>query len=166
MKKLTYLLFVSVLLLTSCSNDDDATNDVDFDTIGQTFEFTTSFSSTNDFRQFYTFDQDIFESDVVLMFRREGIANGLEVWEPLPTASFFFFNDATGAIEGFLNYRFNFTIGDVEVILSSDAPQLAGPEFTDNQRFRIVIVPSDFAQSTEVNLSNFNEVSAALNLAF
>ena len=166
MKKIAFLLFASVLLLISCSNDDDFTNTVDSDTIGQTFEFTTSFTDANGFSQLYTFDQTIFESDAVLVFRRDGIVNGLEIWEPLPTASFFFFNDATGAIEGFLNYRFNFTIGDVEVILNSDAPQLAGPEFTDNQRFRIVIVPSDFAQNTEVDLLNFNEVSTALNLEF
>ncbi len=163
MKKIFALLILSVFLLSACTSADD---NVDFDTIGQTFEFTTTFNNANDFNQFFVFDQDIVQSDVVLMFRRDGIANGLEIWEPLPTASFFFFNNSTGAIEGFLNYIFNFTIADVQVILNSDDPQLAGPEFTDNQRFRIVVVPSDFALNTEVDLLNFNALSEALNLEF
>jgi len=163
MKKIFTLLFVSIFLLTSCSSDDD---NVDFDTIGQTLEFTTTFNSGNGFMERFIFDQNIFDSDVVLVFRLDGVDNGLDVWEPLPTASFFFFNDTTGAIEGFLNYRFNFTVGDVDVFLNTDAPGLAGPEFTDNQTFRVVVVPSDFAQNTEVDLSNFNELSTALNLEF
>ncbi len=164
MKKIFSLLFVSVFLLTSCVvNDDD---DVDFDTIGQTLEFTTTFTAANNYSERFTFDQNIFDSDVVLVFRLDGVNSGLDVWEPLPTASFFFINDTTGAIEGFLNYRFDFTIGDVDVILNSDAPELAGPEFTNNQTFRVVIVPSDFAQNTDIDLLNFNEVSTALDLEF
>lgn len=163
MKKIFSLLFVSVFLLTSCSSDDD---NVDFDTIAQTLEFTTTFNSANDFSELFIFDENIVDSDVVLVFRLDGVDSGLDVWEPLPTASFFFFNDTTGAIEGFLNYRFNFTVGDVDVFLNTDAPELAGPEFTDNQTFRVVIVPSDFAQSTEVDLLNLGELSTALNLEF
>lgn len=164
MKKIFMLLFVSTFLLTSCTvNDDDNT---DFDTIGQTYEFTTTFNSGNLYSDRFVFPENIFDSDVVLVYRLDGTVNGLDVWEPLPTASFFFFNDTTGAIEGFLNYRFNFTIGDVDVFLSSDAPELAEQEFTNNQTFRIVIVPADFAQNTDIDFSNLEEVSTALNLDF
>lgn len=166
MKKIFSLLFVSVFLLTSCVVEDDDNNDVDFDTIGQTLEFTTNFTSANGFSDRFVFNENIFDSDVVLVFRLEEVSSGLDVWEPLPTASFFFINDTTGAIEGFLNYRFNFTIGDVDVILNSDAPQLAGPEFTNNQTFRVVVVPADFAQNTDVDLLNFDQLSTALNLEF
>jgi len=164
MKKIFTLLFVSTFLLTSCVVSDD--DGPDFDTIGETFEFTTTFSNANGFSDRFVLPNNIFDSDVVLVFRRDGIDNGLEIWEPLPTASFFFFNDTTGAIEGFLNYRFNFTVGDVDVFLSSDAPELAGPEFTNDQRFRVVVVPADFAQSADLDSMSFDELSSALHLEF
>ncbi|WP_144665191.1 hypothetical protein [Dokdonia sp. Hel_I_53] len=163
MKYIYTLLLASAFILTSCSNDDD---NFDFDTIGQTFEFTTTFTQANDYTTRFSFDQLIFDSDVVLVYKLEEVDNGLDVWEPLPTAYYFFTNDSTGAIEGFLNYRFNFTTGDVDVIMNSDAPDLAGAEFTNNQTFRIVVVPSDFASTTDVDLLNFNEVATALNLKF
>ncbi len=162
MKKIFTLLFLTTFLFSSCVNDDD----VDFDTIGQTFEFTTTFNGANGYADRFFFNQNIIDSDVVLVYRLEAVDNGLDVWEPLPTGSVFFFNESTGAIEGFLYYRFNFTIGDVDIILESDAPDLAGPEFTNNQTFRIVVVPADFAENTDINLLDFNEVQSALNLEF
>ncbi|MFD2562177.1 hypothetical protein [Aquimarina rubra] len=170
MKKIFTLLFLSTILFTSCEGDQGLPGPqgppgLDGE-IGKTFEFTTSFNQANDFADRFFFNENIFDSDVVLVYRLEAVDNGLDVWEPLPTGSIFFFNDTTGAIEGFLYYRFNFTVGDVDIILESDAPELAGPEFTDNQTFRIVAIPSEFAESTDINLLNFNEVQSALNLEF
>ena len=164
MKKIFALLFVSTFLFTSCVNNDD--DNVDFDTIGQTFEFTTNFTNANGFSDRFIFDRNIFDSDVVLVFRLDSSDAGIDVWEPLPTAPFFFFNDVTGAIEGFLTYRFNFTVRDVDVFLESDAPELAEAEFTNNQTFRVVVVPSEFAQNPDINLLDIDEVSSALNLQF
>jgi len=163
MKKIFTLLFVSTFLLTSCVVSDD--DGPDFDTIGETFEFTTTFSNANGFSDRFVLPNTIFDSDVVLVFRRDGIDSGLEVWEPLPTASFFFDNPNTGAAEELI-YRFNFTVGDVDVFLSSTAPQLAGPELTNDQRFRVVVVPADFAQSADLDAMSFEELSSTLHLDF
>ncbi|WP_378174517.1 collagen-like protein [Aquimarina sp. SS2-1] len=170
MKKIFTLLFLSAFLFTACEGDQGLPGPpgppgLDGE-IGTTYEFTTSFNQANDYADRFFFNQNIFDSDVVLVYRLEAVDNGLDVWEPLPTGSVFFFNDTTGAIEGFLYYRFNFTVGDVDIILESDAPNLAGPEFTDNQTFRIVVVPAEFAENTDINLLDFNEVQSALNLEF
>ncbi|GAA0721966.1 hypothetical protein GCM10009430_23890 [Aquimarina litoralis] len=160
MKKIFGLLFFSTLLFTSCVNDDD----VDFDTIGTTFEFTTNFNQANGFGTRFFFNQEIFESDVVLVYRLEAVDSGLDVWEPLPTATIFLDDGNGGEITAL--YRFNFTIGDVDVLLESNAPDLLPADLTNNQTFRVVVVPAAFAENTDINLQDFNEVQAALNLEF
>lgn len=166
MKKILTLLCAIPFLFASCSNDDDF---VDTDTIGQTIDLTGVNFEDPDFAINFSFTANnipVFNSDAVLVYRQEGINNGNPIWEPLPTASFFFFNDATGAVEGFLNYRYNFTLDDVDIILNFDLPSadLLTTEFTNNQVFRIVIVPAEFAENNTIDFSDFNAVSNALNL--
>lgn len=167
MKKIFVLVCLTTLIFSSCSNDDDV---IDNDTVGQTFEI----DNVNFVGDDYTVNVpippsvDIVSSDVVLVYRLEEVVNNREVWEPLPTASFFFFNDTTGAIEGFLNYRYDFTIEDVDIILDFDLPNpnLLETRFTNNQVFRIVVVPAGFIQSSKIDFSDINEVKSALNLKF
>ncbi len=167
MKKLFTLLCITAFIFTSCSNDDDF---VDFDTIGTTIDLEPITFGQPDFAATFSFFDngiDVFDSDVVTVFRREGTSNnGEAIWEPLPTASVFFINDATNAIEGFLNYRYNFTIDDVEIVLDFDVPDanLVTAEFTTNQIFRIVIVPSDFIENKSVNVKDYESLSKALKL--
>jgi len=160
MKKIFALLFLSTLVFTSCVDDDD----VDFDTIGQTFEFTTTFNPGNEFGHRFFFNENIFDSDVVLVYRLEDVDNGLDVWEPLPTATIFLEDGSGGEIT--VLYRFNFTSGDVDVLLESSDLGLVPANLTDNQTFRIVVVPASFAENTEINLQDFNAVQSALNLEF
>ncbi|MDY8135820.1 hypothetical protein [Aquimarina sp. 2201CG5-10] len=157
MKKIFAFLFLSTVLFTSCSDDDP-----DFDTIGQTFEFTTTFNAANNFAHRFFFGQNIFDSDVVLVYRLEAVDNGLDVWEPLPTVTIFL-NDAADTS---VQYRFNFTSGDVDVIMESNNPDLVPADLTNNQTFRIVVVPSSFAENTDVDLKDLNAVQSALKLDF
>ncbi|MEW7292933.1 collagen-like protein [Aquimarina sp. 2304DJ70-9] len=167
MKKILFLLSLSLVLFSSCEGDQGPPGpEGPPGLIGEAFERTITFTAANEFIERVPLDPNIVDSDVILVYRLEAVDNNLDVWEPLPTGSVFFFNDTTGAIEGFLYYRFNFTVGDVDIILESDAPDLAGPEFTDNQTFRIVIVPADFATTTDIDLNDFNAVQSALNLEF
>ncbi|MHA7057280.1 hypothetical protein ACWGOQ_0008690 [Aquimarina sp. M1] len=160
MKKIFTLLLLSTLVFTSCVNDDD----VDFDTIGLTFEFTSNFNAGNGYADRFFFNENIFDSDVVLVYRLEAVNNGLDVWEPLPTATIFIDDGNGGEIT--VLYRYNFTSGDVDVLLESNAPDLVPADLTNNQTFRVVVVPSAFAENTDINLQDFNEVSKALNLEF
>ncbi|MBP2833528.1 hypothetical protein J8281_15135 [Aquimarina sp. U1-2] len=166
MKKIFALVCFTTLLLTSCSNDDDA---IDFDTIGTTIDLDPVTFGAPDFAVTFSFidnNIEVFDSDVVQVFRREGTANGEPLWEPLPTASFFFFNETTNSVDGFLNYRYNFTIDDVEIVLNFDVADgnLVGPEFTTNQIFRIVVLPSAFAEDNGIDIQNYDALSSALQL--
>jgi len=168
MKKILLPLFCFTFLLVSCVDDD--IDDVDFDTIGQTFEIdNVNFISNNGFSASVNVvvpnNIDVFESDVPLVFILDPDATaangGIEVFEPLPRS--FFFADG-----GFAQYRFNFVfddntgIFDLDLILESDDFSLLSNGFTQNQIFRIVIVPSAFAESNDTN--DLNTVLSKLNL--
>jgi len=93
----------------------------------------------------YTFPENIIDGDAVLVYRLEAVDNGLDIWEPLPTATIFF-DDG-----GFLQYRFNYTLGDVDIIIESDDLSLIDNEFMLNQVFRIIVVPSDLISGLDTN---------------
>jgi len=168
MKKILLPLICFTFLLISCVDDD--IDDVDFDTIGQTFEIdNVDFISNDGFSASVNVvvpnNIDVFESDVPLVFILDPDATaangGIEVFEPLPRS--FFFADG-----GFAQYRFNFIfddntgIFDLDLILESDDFTLLSNGFTQNQIFRIVIVPSSFAENN--NTSDLNTVLSQLNL--
>jgi hypothetical protein len=159
-------LLLLVFIMGSCSNDDD---NIDIDTIGQTFEVSNiDFVSADGLEAIVNVvvpnNIPVFDSDVPLVFVLDPVAsaaNGLDVFEPLPRV--FFFDDG-----GFAQYRFNFIfdstsgIFDLDIVLESDFFDGLGDAFTQNQIFRIVIVPSEFAQTNETE--NLADVLAQLNL--
>lgn len=166
MKRIFLLLCFTTILFTSCSNDDDT----DFDTIGSTFEITTTFNAANDFRTEAVVPDniDVFDSDVALVYVLDPVRSAAEqadVWEPLPRTLFF-----DGG--GFAQYQFNFifdapqNIASIELFLESDDLGALAPDITDNQDFRIVIVPSAFAENTNIDLKDFKAVESALKLEF
>ncbi|WP_271767745.1 hypothetical protein [Aquimarina algiphila] len=158
MKKIFTLLCITTFMLTSCSNDDDT----DFDTIGQSFEVDNVDFIGPEFAVNIPFPVgvEVFDADVVLVYRLEEVVNGNDVWEPLPTPLIIL--DSGGE----LTYRFNFTLNDVDILLDTPDIGLVGTNFTDNQVFRIVIVPSRFAQDSKIDFSDINAVQSALKLDF
>ncbi|QKX06574.1 hypothetical protein HN014_17185 [Aquimarina sp. TRL1] len=161
MKNSIQLLSLFLLFLTSsCVINDDDIHDHDFidnDTIGATYELETNFSAQENSVRF-TFPNNIVKSDVVLVYRLEAQDNGLDVWEPLPTATIFFDDGST------LIYRYNFTLGDVDIILENDNIDALSAEYINRQVFRIVVVPANFANSNSVNLKNLHSVLSALKI--
>jgi len=166
MKKIFALLIMSTFILTSCGGNDDHTH-TDFDTIGQTFEVANIDFNTAGTSSAINFtipnNIEVFESDVPLVYILDPSITTADAWEPLPRV--FLFDDG-----GFAQFRYNFIfddptgIFDIEVILESDDIAALDATFTDNQVFRVVIVPSEFAETTDIDLSDFNAVQEALQL--
>ncbi|MDX1463374.1 MAG: hypothetical protein R3359_09970, partial [Marinirhabdus sp.] len=109
--------------------------------LGQVFEVNVDLNANNDFRQLITIPTDIevFESDAILVYWLEEVAPGnLDVWSPLPQT--IYVND------GSFQYTYNHTFVDVLLFLQGDIDlNTLGPEFTNDQIFRIAIVPAEFA---------------------
>ncbi|XLS27739.1 collagen-like protein [Flavobacteriaceae bacterium M23B6Z8] len=169
MKHLGKLLLAFSVLFISCEGDPgppgrDGLDGLDGDTfIGTVFETPpVNFNINNEFSFTFNFPTnfEVFESDAILVYLLEdvtGDGNGGEadIWTPLPQT--FFLN------EGTLLYSFNHTFFDVALFLDGNYDLALTPDgFTQNQIFRIVVVPAEFGQASRVDLSNFSQVMEAL----
>jgi hypothetical protein len=92
---------------------------------------------------------DILDSDVVLVYRLEAIVeiDGIptEAWSALPQN--FFLNDTD-----IIQYVFNHTFADVQLLIDGNFDlSTLGPDFTQEQVFRFVIVPADAINGVDVS---------------
>lgn len=133
---------------------------------GTVLEIRGTFSVDNDYRLFYEFPQtvEVFESDLVLvylLFEQTDDPNGgdpIDVWRLLPQTRIL--------DQGLLQYNYDHTFIDVNIFLEADfdlGTLLAGD--TDNQVFRIAVVPASFGQNASIDLSNLNTVMSKLDLS-
>ncbi len=132
--------------------------------LGQVLEIEGTFDQQNDYTLFYEFplSVEVFESDVVLVYilwdqTEDGNGDPVDIWRLLPQ---------TRLLEqGILQYNFDHTFFDVSIFLETDFdPALLAPGDTDNQIFRIAILPADFAQGSKLNYSDINAVMSTLNV--
>ena len=100
---------------------------------------------------------EVLDGDAVIAYRLEYIDNGLDVWTQLPHNFFF--------SEGTMQYVFTHTIGDVQFLIDGnyDLSNIS-TDYTDNQIFRYVLIPTEFAEQFNGDFSNYNEVMSALEL--
>lgn len=119
------------------------------------FNLHSAIITFSDFTDFETLD-----SDAVLVYRFDGTVdfqNGdtANAWSLIPQS---FFLDS-----GIIQYTASHTLYDVEILIDGNF-NLSGLDagFTQNQIFRVVILPSEFAKT--INTSNLNTVMSALNI--
>lgn len=133
--------------------------------LGQVVDIEGTFSVDNDYSLLFEFPQtmEVFESDVVLvylLFEQLEDTNGgdpIDVWRLLPQTRIL--------DQGLLQYNYDHTFLDVNIFLESDfdlATLLPGD--TDNQVFRIAVVPADFSSTSRVNTGNVGQVMSALDI--
>tara|TARA_R110000868_G_scaffold206863_1_gene455831 strand:- start:124 stop:645 length:522 start_codon:yes stop_codon:yes gene_type:complete len=159
MKKVTLFGIFLALFAISCEGPTgppgyDGLDGVNI--VGETYEIDNVDFSVDDSTIRFTFPQNIVNGDAVLVYRLEDVQGGLDIWEPLPTATIFFEDG------GFLQYRFNYTVGDVDIIIESDDLGLIGDDFMLDQVFRIIVVPSDLIAT--IDTSNINNVMDVLGI--
>ncbi len=125
--------------------------------IGQVIEVQADLNLGTDFEYFVEIPSDIevFESDVIMVYRLMEVFEDTDVWEPLPQTIF--------RNNGILLYTFDYTLFDVRLFLDGtvDFGKL-DPNDTDGLIFRIAIIPADFAKG--VNLKKMDEVIKALHV--
>jgi hypothetical protein len=160
MKKLLVLL-ISVTLM-SCEGPQGPPGFNGVNILGSVFETVVTFSPANGYSTLVPFPNsiEVFESDVVIVYLLEEQLNdpsgAIDVWTPLPAT--FFLNDGLQVV-----YNFNHTFLDVNLFLDGNVNlDTLGSGFTNNQVFRIAVLPADFAENFDINLMNFSEVMQAL----
>ncbi len=132
--------------------------------LGKVLEIEGDFNAGNDYSIFFEFPQtvEVFESDVVLVYllwdqTEDSNGEAVDIWRLLPQTRIL--------DQGLLQYNFDHTFLDVNIFLESDfdlATLQAGD--TENQVFRIAILPADFVSSAKTDTGNIDAVMRSLNV--
>ncbi|WP_396590242.1 collagen-like protein [Allomuricauda sp. R78024] len=105
---------------------------------------------------------EVREADAVLVYRFDGTIDlddnsTADAWSQIPQNFFL--------PEGTIQYVFAHTFVDFEIFIDGNFDLSAiSTDFTDNQSFRIVFVPSVFANSSKMDTSNIENVMSALGI--
>lgn len=172
MKKLLSLVTIVLFIFTSCSTDDGGMGpqgppgppgEDGLDGLGWTLEQTVNFDyfpDLNMYSAFITIPDNVTtinpDADAVLVYRLE-VVDGLDTWSMIPQN---FFLD-----QGTIQYVFNHTASDVEILIDGNFDlSTLSTGFTNDQTFRIVVVPSDFAVANDVDVSDYQAVMSVLGI--
>jgi hypothetical protein len=152
-KVITLLAVIGMFSFQGCTTTD---NSVDNDTISTVFETKeVSFVPAN-YTIRFNFPSPIYTSDMVLVYRLAGTANGKNLWEFLPET--YYFADGTRDF----SYNFNFTNTFVDIYLNGNELISVPSANRLNQIFRIVVVPANLIYAVDKN--NYPAVMSALKL--
>ena len=176
MKKVIALLSFAIVLFTACEGPQgppgfdgfdgrDGQNGIDGqnDDIGKVFDQNVNFGDADDFTVKIDFPNtiEVFENDVVLVYRLAEIvqdSNGqdTDVWQLMPQN---FFLD-----QGTLQYNYDHTFFDVSIFLDGTFDlTLLEDKFTQNQIFRIAVLPAEQLQGKDSNGLKFSEIESMLD---
>ncbi|WP_282165407.1 collagen-like protein [Cellulophaga baltica] len=176
MKKAIQLLgMFSIVLFVSCSGSDgvngangldgldgeDGINAQVFEVDGVNFDYEANnnwFATRLTFNDFTNFE--ILESDAILVYRFDGevdLSDGpANNWSLIPQN--FFVNQGT------IQYTFAHNFVDMDLFIDGNFDMTTlSDDFTQNQFFRIVILPGDFL-SSKLDKSNMAAVLNAINV--
>lgn len=128
--------------------------------VGQAYEVQASFNESNGYSVISIFPDEIevLPTDIVVVYLLWEVdqSTGNDVWQSLPVSVFF--------DDGELQYAFDHTVADVKLFLTGDKDlSTVGDGFTQDQIFRIVILPVDYVQANKVNINNMEEVMKAVD---
>ncbi|MCX2719976.1 collagen-like protein [Lentiprolixibacter aurantiacus] len=131
--------------------------------LGQVIDIEGTFDFNNDYTLFYEFPNsvEVFESDVVLVYilwgqTEDNNGDPVDIWRLLPQTRLL--------NQGILLYNYDYTFFDVNIFLEADFDlETLLPGDTDNQVFRIAIVPAEFAQS-RLDRTNVEQVMNLLKV--
>lgn len=133
--------------------------------LSEVLEIQGTFSAANDYTISYDFPDtiEVFESDLVLvylLFDQLDDPDGgdpIDVWRLLPQTRII--------NQGLLQYNYDHTFFDVSIFLESDFDLTTLPSGdTDDQIFRIAVVPAEFGIDNNIDLSNLDAVMSTLKL--
>lgn len=133
--------------------------------LGQVIDIQGTFDINNEYSIIYEFPDsvEVFESDAVfvyLLWEQIDDPNGgdpIDVWRLLPQTRIL--------DQGLLLYNYDHTFLDVSIFLESDfdlATLLPGD--TDDQVFRIVVVPAEFSEDPNFDPTNIDSVMGSMNM--
>ncbi len=130
--------------------------------LGSVFEVQGTFTQANEFSLLFEFPNtlEVFETDVVLVYllwdvTTDGNGQNVDIWRLLPQTRI--------VDQGLLQYNYDFTFFDVNIFLETDFdPALLLPGDTDNQVFRIAVLPADMVAGSRVDVNDYEQVMSLI----
>ena len=175
MKRVTFLLAVlTSVFFISCEGPAGPPGPPGFDgldgldgqdginILGKVLEIEGTFDFDNEYTLFYEFPTtiEVFESDIVLVYilwDQTDDAEPVDIWRLLPQTRLL--------DQGILQYNYDHTFFDVSIFLEADFDrETLQPGDTDNQVFRIAIVPAEYGQGARFDRSNLQQVMELLDV--
>lgn len=167
MKKLLSLLVVASVFFVSCSSDGEpgppgppGQDGIDgVNVVGQAFEINVDFIESADYSIFADIPTNIevLDSDIVLVYWLEFEDNGNDVWNLIPQTIYF--------DDGQFQYNYNHTAFDVNIYLQGNIDlNTLGERYTQDQVFKIVVLPVDYAENNNVDVSDYQQLKSQLNI--
>ncbi len=160
MKKLfVVLIVIGTFVLQACEgpmgpqglDGEDGVN-----IVGKVFEVETDFTAAGNFGFVDTYDFDLLESDKVLIYVHYGVEEERDIWRLLPQTVYL--------PGGIFTYNYDFTFTNYSVFLEGNLDlNTLGPEWTENQIFRVLIVPADRID-TRMDYSDHDAMLKLLNI--
>lgn len=160
MKKIFLLLaVVAGTFFTSCEGPQGPIGPTGYSAESEVFEI-RNVNFLNDGAGYYGIRYDLIppirNSDMILIYRLADVINtGLDVWESIPQTIYFSNGEE-------LDYNFDFTTNDISIFLGYTNPSVLIPQYTQNQVFRVVVVPG-YLTNKVVN-TNYDDVTRALKI--
>lgn len=128
--------------------------------VGQAFEVEAYFEESNDYSEVFEIPQniEIYETDIVAVYWLWDVDEEAgDVWQPLPASVYF--DDGSE-----MQYAFDHTAGDVQLFLYGNVDMsTVGEEYTQEQFFRVVVLPVEYVETNNVDMSNMQEVMKAVD---
>ena len=126
--------------------------------LGSIFEIQGDFTEENNYKLIHNFpiDFEIYDGDIVLVYilwDQSTQDNGevLDIWRALPQTLVF--------NEGTLQYNFDYTLVDVQIFLDGTINfNSLAPGDTDNQIFRVAVMPAAFASEKSLDINKLNSM--------
>ena len=155
MKRILSVISVFALLLTACEGDPGPPGFDGFDgedggiIVSSAFEIVVDFDDSNNYEFIEAYGFEVFPSDVTLVYILWNTIDGQDVWRLMPQTVVF--------SDGSLVYNFDFTQSDVRFFLDGTTDlSLLDDVWTQDQVFRVVVVPADNIDGIDIN--NLNAV--------
>ena len=155
MKRILSVISVFALLLTACEGDPGPPGFDGFDgedggiIVSSAFEIVVDFDDSNNYEFIEAYGFEVFPSDVTLVYILWDTIDGQDVWRLMPQTVVF--------SDGSLVYNFAFTQSDVRFFLDGTTDlSLLDDVWTQDQVFRVVVVPADNIDGIDIN--NINAV--------
>lgn len=172
-KSIFYFAALLSLLASSCSGRDgldgfdgrDGLDGLDgVNILGQVVDIQGTFTASNDYSIFYEFPQsiEVFETDVVLVYllwdqTEDSNGEAVDIWRLMPQTRIL--------DQGLLQYNYDHTFLDVNLFLEADFDLGTLPAAdTDDQVFRIAIIPAEQASGARIDRSNIDAVMQLLGV--